>query len=197
MKYRLIGLILGLGCLAIMAMTPIRELEDRAEAGEAPAIAALRDSASSGSLRAMNFLGYLYWQGRGTRLDRDSALYFLRMASDRGDAKAAANLGHLLLLGAPEIPADTVQAMRLLDYAASRNAPAAVRELADYFEQNRGDSVSAPALKKVADAYAHGRILRYDYKKAIEYYNRAAELGDTVSKRIIAELLEIFPDALR
>lgn len=177
--------------------TPMREVEDRAAAGEAAAISALRDSATAGSLRAMNFLGFLYWQGIGVRLDRDSALTYLRKASAWGDPKASANLGHLLLAGSPELCPDTSQAIRLLDFAASKRSPSAIRELADYFEKHPGDSASAPAIKKVADAYSHGHILRYNYKKAIEYYNRAAHLGDTVSKRIVSELLEIFPDALK
>ena len=97
----------------------------------------------------------------------------------------------------PELPADTAEALRLLDYAAGRRSPSALRELADYFEGNPGDSASAGAIKKVADAYSHGNILRYDYKKSIIYYDRAAHLGDTVAKRIVSELIEIFPDALR
>lgn len=192
----LICILVGLCCVSLLQGTPMREIEDRAASGEAAAVSALRDSASAGSLRAMNYLGYLYWQGKGTCLDRDSALFYLRKASEAGDAKAAANLGHLLLTGAPELPADTAQALRLLDYAASRRSPSALRELADYFESNPGDSASAQAIKKVADAYSHGHILRYDYRKSIEYYDRAAHLGDTVSQRIVSELLEIFPDIL-
>ena len=181
---------------ALLPGTPMREVEDRAAAGEHCAIAALRDSAENGSLRAMNYLGFLYWQGMGTRLDRDSALFYLRSASDAGDPKASANLGHLLLTGSPELQADTTAAIKLLDYAAAHNSPSAIRELADYFAINPGDSTSAGAIKKVADAYSHGHILRYDYKKSIEYYDRAAALGDTTAQRIIDELLQIFPDAL-
>ena len=167
----------ALPCASLIPGTPMREIEDRAANGEECAISALRDSASAGSLRAMNYLGFLYWQGKGTRLDRDSALMYLRNASAAGDAKASANLGHLLLAGSPELPADTAEALRLLDYAAGHRSPSALRELADY-------------------AYSHGHILRYDYKKSIIYYDRAAHLGDTVAKRIVSELLEIFPDAL-
>lgn len=181
---------------SIIPGTPMREIEDRAAAGNPAAITALRDSASAGNSRAMNFLGFLYWQGMGTRLDRDSSLFFLRKAVDAGDIKATANLGHLLLTGAPELKADTTEALRLLDLAAGRHSSAAIRELADFFEKNSGDSTSAGAIKKVADAYSHGDILRYNYKKSIIYYDRAAQLGDTAAKRIVSELLEIFPDAL-
>lgn len=192
----LLAIIILLCCPVLIPGTPIREIEDRAARGESAAVAALRDSAEKGSLRAMNFLGYLYWQGTGTRIDRDSALFYLTKASDAGDAKASANLGHLLLTGSPELPADTVRALRLLDIAASRRSVSALRELADYFARHPGDSASAQAIKKVADAYSHGHVLGYDYRKSIEYYNRAAQLGDTVSQRIISELLEFFPDIL-
>lgn len=181
----------------IAASTPLREIEDRASLGDECAIKALRDSADAGSLRAMNFLGFLYWQGMGTKLDRDSALYFLREASNQGDVKAASNLGHLLLTGSPELQADTAEALRLLDFAAGLRSSSALRELADYFETNPGDSASACALKKVADAYSHGFILPYNYHKAIRLYERSAILGDSTSQRFISELLEIFPDALK
>lgn len=138
----------ALPCASLIPGTPMREIEDRAANGEECAISALRDSASAGSLRAMNYLGFLYWQGKGTRLDRDSALMYLRNASAAGDAKASANLGHLLLAGSPELPADTAEALRLLDYAAGHRSPSALRELADYFEGNSGDSASAGDNKK-------------------------------------------------
>lgn len=188
----LIFLLAGITAAADM----IRDIEDRAAEGDPAAIIALRDSAECGNTRAMNFLGFLYWQGMGTRLDTDSALFYLRRASDLGDAKASANLGHLLLTGAPALCPDTAEAIRLLDHAAGMRSSAALRELADYFDNNPGDSASAPAIKKVADAYSLGFILPYNYRKAIRFYERSAALGDTTSKHIISELLEFFPDAL-
>lgn len=174
----------------------MREIEDRAAAGDMAAIAMLRDSAESGNAGAMNFLGFLYWQGQGTPLLRDSAIYFLNKASEAGDYKAKANLGHLLLTGAEEIPADTLKAIRMLDESARHGARAAMRELADYFARNEGDSLTAFGLKTVADGYSHGHLLPYNYHRAVEYYHRASLLGDTLSTRIINELLEIFPDIL-
>lgn len=191
------AILLGLLSLApIVSGTDMREIEDRAASGEGAAIAALRDSAEKGSTRAMNFLGYLYWQGEGTALRRDSALYFLNRAEEAGDLKAAANLGHLMLVGAPEVPADTLRAITLLHKAAKRGLPAALRELDDYFAANPGDSASAGALKTIADAYSHGNVLPYNFHRSIELYNRAALLGDSASNHIISELLEIFPDIL-
>lgn len=181
---------------ALLSGTNIREIEDLAATGETSAIAALRDSADNGSTRAMNFLGYLYWQGLGTRQLRDSALYFLCRAEAAGDLKAAANLGHLMLVGDSCLPADTLKALSLLQKAAEHGLPSALRELDDYFSTNSGDSASAGSIKIVADAYSHGRVLPYNYHRSIELYNRAALLGDTTAQRIISELLEIFPDIL-
>ncbi|MDE7437644.1 MAG: sel1 repeat family protein [Muribaculaceae bacterium] len=176
---------------------PMRDIEDRAAAGDPVAIIALRDSAECGDPRAMNFLGFLYWQGMGTRLDQDSALYFLREAASKGDAKASANLGHLLITGAETLQPDTVEALKLLDFAASRRSSAAIRELADYFDRHPGDSAYAATLKLIGDVYSHGFILPYNYRKALEYYDRAAQLGDTVAVRIIREHREIFPDDIK
>lgn len=181
---------------AALCGLPIERIEDKALEGDKSAIGMLRDSAAAGSTRAMNFLGYLYWQSGREELKRDSALWYLRQAAAMGDAKGAANLGHLLLLGDETLRSDTAEALRLLDFAAGRRAPSAIRELADYFERHPGDSASAGAMKKVADAYARGHILRYNYNKSIEFYHRAALLGDSAAIRIVDELRQIFPDRL-
>lgn len=183
--------------ILLTAGIPMDRIEDAAATGDKAAINALRDSAAAGNTRAMNYLGFLYWQGNGTILDRDSAVYFLELAAEKGDLKANANLGHLLLTGSPELKADTSRGLTLIHKAALRGLPPAIRELADYYDHEEGDSAGASFIKTVADAYSHGRVLHYDYKKSIKMYYRAATLGDTVSKRIIRELVEIFPDALR
>ena len=194
MKSLLLAILIAVG--ASVTHLTMREIEDHAAAGDTAAIALLRDSAERGNAEAMNFLGFLYWQGQGTPMLRDSALYFLNKASEAGDYKAKANLGHLWLIGAEEMPADTLKAIRMLDESARHGVPAAMRELADYFAKNEGDSLTAFGLKTVADGYSHGQLLPYNYHRAVEYYHRASLLGDTLSTRIITELLEIFPDIL-
>ena len=45
-------------------------------------------------------------------------------------------------------------------------------------------------------AYARGRGVPYDHRLANEYFARAAILGNPAAMFILAETLEIFPDAL-
>ena len=178
-----------------VAFGDLRVIEDAAEKGDQMAIASLRDSAHCGNPRAMNFLGYLYWQGRGTRMDKDSALYFLNAAAELGDAKAMGNLAHLMLIGDDSFVADTVKGICLLSSAAERNSMAALRELSDFLDYtSRYDSLIPSGIKRVADAYSHGYPLPYDYHKSIRLYDRAAMAGDTISQRIVDEVRQIFPD---
>lgn len=191
-------LLLIAALLAIGVQPSIRELEERAEQGDAVAIGLLRDSAENGNTRAMNYLGYMYWQGTGTRCLKDSALYYLKRAADLGDAKAIGNLGHLKIIGYEEMRPDTAEGVRLLNTAVIMRNRAALRELADILEStNRYDSLCSGGIKIVADAYSHGYPLRYDYHKSVELYNRAAQAGDSMSIRIVDELIQLFPDLLR
>lgn len=184
--------------LAGTGLTGIRELEESAEKGDAGAISQLRDSAEAGNARAMNYLGFLYWQGLGTRQDADSAIYYLRRAGALGDAKALGNLGHLLLVGSKELPADTVEGVRLINAAVVGRNSAALRELADFLDMTaRYDTLCPQGIKKVADAYSHGYPLHYNYKKSIFYYWRAAQAGDSVAAKIIDETSQMFPDLVK
>lgn len=54
----------------------------------------------------------------------------------------------------------------------------------------------ATAAAILADAYARGRGVRYDYKKSLEYFYRAACQGDPSAQFILAETLDITPEIL-
>lgn len=199
--YILIGVTMLLTARDIPTM---RYLEDRAARGDASAVALLRDSAGSGSARAANFLGFLYWQGRGVRQDRDSGLYFLDRAAALGDVKALANLGHLLICGDGVDP-DTLKALRYLNRAARAGAPAALRELSDLLAgavpgkgilAERYKEVNAGSLAVVAFNIMKGIRLPYDYRRAMDYFLMSARMGDPSAQFIIGEHLELFPDAL-
>lgn len=203
-----------LGAATLLSTMTLQQLEDAAEGGDQAAIVALRDSAKVGNSEAANFLGFLYWQGKGTKLDRDSALIYLREAAEAGNLKAAANLGHLLLTG-ENIKPDTLEAIKLLDKAATRGLPAAMYELDNLMSSERSLALETSALEAaednhtlepsatlghilaiLGDARSRGRAIGYDHQKSIEYFYRAARLGNQPAQFILAELLEIFPDAL-
>jgi len=67
----------------------------------------------------------------------------------------------------------------------------------------KSDSVAIRAAYILGRAYAllghacsHGQGVQYDHRRANEYFARAAMLGDPSAQFILAETLEIFPDAL-
>lgn len=177
----------------------LRAIEDSAAAGVPGYLGLLRDSAEVGNREAMNFLGYLYWSGTGVPVMRDSALVYLENGVRLGDARAMANLGHIVLHAAPGDPVepDTALALDLLAEGARRRSIAAARELADYYAIHSGDSAAARHLRLLGDLTSRGSLLPYSHKGSIRYYQRAAELGDTLAQRYVTELLEIFPDALK
>ena len=54
----------------------------------------------------------------------------------------------------------------------------------------------AKALALLGDAYSRGIGVPYDHDRSVEYYLRGALLGDPSAQFVIAELIDIFPDAL-
>lgn len=58
------------------------------------------------------------------------------------------------------------------------------------------DPETARAYALLGNAYSLGRGAPYDHRRANEYFARAAILGDPAASFILAETLEIFPDAL-
>lgn len=58
------------------------------------------------------------------------------------------------------------------------------------------DPETARAYALLGNAYSRGQGAPYDHRRANEYFARAAILGDPAASFILAETLEIFPDAL-
>lgn len=54
----------------------------------------------------------------------------------------------------------------------------------------------AAAAALLGDAYSRGLGVPYSYEKAIEYFYKAARLGNAPAQFIIAETLDVYPDAL-
>ena len=185
-----------------------------------------RLSAEKGYSPAMNYLGFRYFTGEAVRKDIDSAIFWIRKAADMGDITAAANLGYLLAdspeithdideaakwltiaseAGVKEaqirlgeikedewrmLPPDSALNLGLKFYSGNAHI-LGVKLLEKAANQN-----NAKALALLGDAYSKGRGLPYDYQKSIEYFYRAAILGDPSAQFIIAELIDFFPDAI-
>lgn len=183
-------------------------------------------SAEKGYAPARNFIGFRYYRGETVKRDIDSAFYWIRLAADAGDITAAANLGYLLteteeaagnadeaekwltmaaeagVTGAQEKLSD----MKAGEWAALTPDSALVAGMRYYLDKApvmgvrlieiAGESGNPKALALLGDAYSKGLGVAYDHQKSIEYFYSAARLGDPSAQFIIAELLDIFPDAL-
>lgn len=124
------------------------------------AISLLRQAANADFPPAMNYLGFLYREGRYITADPDSAEYWIRRASDAGDPNAAANLAYLILehdshtdsLAANQSYADCqtdTEAAGLLRRAADAGVTPAMLRLSSLYAEGRGvprDSVEATTL---------------------------------------------------
>lgn len=149
----------------------LRQLEERAEAGDPKALfdlaslydtgydsipidslrssALYRMSAEKGYAPAQNYLGFRYFNGEAIRQDVDSALYWLAKAAGQGDIKAANNLG-FLLANSEIVSRDYPQAIYWLSRAADAGLPTAGASLADLFRQGLG---TEPDTLKAVELY--------------------------------------------
>lgn len=183
-------------------------------------------AAEKGYSPAMNFIGFRYYTGEGIHKDLDSALYWIRKAADAGDLTAATNLGYLLTEGegVAHDEEEAAKWLTIASEGGVREAQVnLVKLMKEKWKALTPDSAlnlgtryyvgAAPipgvALIEIAatneipkayallgDAYSKGRGTTYDHQKSIEYFYRAAAGGDPSAQFILAELIEIFPDAL-
>ncbi len=164
----------------------------------------LGKAADAGVATAESLLADLYRQGLGTAPDtvaaealynkailhglRDAELKLLAMkghAWERLPTDSALSLGQYHYShGAPLI------AVTLFETAAKGNVGTCLWHVAEPTEAH------AKALALLGDAYSRGVGVAYDHDKSVDYYLQAARLGDPSAQFVIAELLDIFPDAL-
>lgn len=64
-------------------------------------------------------------------------------------------------------------------------------------EDKDDNEVVSTALALLGDAYSRGQGVDYDHDRSVELYYEAAQRGNPSAAFVIAELLDIFPDALR
>ena len=135
-------------------------------------------------------LGDLYQLGKGVEksLCRADSLY--QLAFEAGLPDAGIKLYQLREPRYTSLSADSLTAEGLYFYTRSLASPA-VR----IFE--RGAKMGDPqALALMGDAYTRALGVGYDHRKALDCYASAAAEGYAPAMFIIAELLEIFPDAV-
>ena len=156
------------------------------------ALAYLERAAEAGLPQSLTMLAEIYEQGRLVEADtlRAVALYEQAIGKGFGDAQV-----RLLNLMGPEwkyLSSEQSLAEALRYWAMG--AYTIATELAA--QVGPADVQTARAYALLGHAYSRGMGVPYDHRRANEYFARAALMGNAAARFIIAETLEIFPDAL-
>lgn len=167
--------------------------DGRDAAADSLAVGYLRRAADAGLPQSQTLLADLYAEGRVLRADTARAVALYEKAIAHGFADAQLRL--LNMMGPQwrryDSAASLGEALRYLNMGAP--------VIAVEFLRNIGPAApeTARAYALLGHAYSRGLGVGYDHAKANEYFARAAQLGDPSAQFILAETLEIFPDALR
>ncbi|MDE7108698.1 MAG: sel1 repeat family protein [Muribaculaceae bacterium] len=154
----------------------------------------LKLAAEEGDPGAANNLGYLYASGEYLERDYAKAREWFGKAAAAGLHTAEAQLADLYREGLGG-EADTTAAIVLYNKAVEGGLRDARLKLVSLLRDAalKGD---ARAMAMLGEAYAKGDGVPYNHELATQYYLRAALKGDPSAALVIAELLDIFPDAL-
>ena len=156
------------------------------------ALVYLERATEAGLPQSMTMLARIYEEGRLVEADtlRAVDLYERAIGKGFGDAQV-----RLLNLKGPEwkyLSSEQSLAEALRYWAMG--AYTISTELAE--QVGPADTQTARAYALLGHAYSRGLGVPYDHKRANEYFARAALMGNPAARFIIAETLEIFPDAL-
>lgn len=186
-----------------------------------------RRAAEAGDARAANNMGYLSLRGEYVAQDTGKAFEWFTVAADAGlpvgqsqladmyreglgtppDTLKAAELyskalesglrdAGLKLLSMMErrwkdLPADSI--MRLGRRYYTRNAP----EIGIALLRDAAAHGNADALAILGDAYSRANGVDYDHDRSVACFLEAALRGQPSAQFFVAEMLDVFPDALR
>ena len=178
-------------------------------------------AAKLGDARAANNLGWLYMKGEVVPRDTAKARAWFEQAVAAGLPSSQSLLADLLLQSDTVRATELYEsaASRGLDDAESK----LIAVMEDKWNRLDGDSAvslgrryyseglsraavrlfergiclgNAAAMGLLGDAYSKGQGVGYDHDRSVEWFFRGALAGDASSQFVIAELLDMFPDAL-
>lgn len=121
------------------------ELESQTPPDTTAAIQLYIQSAESGFVPAMRYLGFLFYGGKGTRRDASQGIIWLKKAADKGDAVSWENLGWIYRHGSENEKSERL-AVEAFTQAAQAGRPQGAYELAQMKERGEGtacDTLSA------------------------------------------------------
>lgn len=150
----------------------------------------LKKAADAGLPQAESQLADLYRKGLGVDADTSLAVALYNRAIDKGLHDAELKLMSMMERNWEKLSADS--AVALGRYYYIHRAPMAGVMLFENAAKNNNPA----ALALLGDAYSKGKGIDYNHAESIKCYLRAAELGNPSAQFVIAELLDIFPDAL-
>jgi len=190
------------------------------------AVKLIEKAALAGDIKAANNLGYLLAYSDHVTRDYDKAIHWLHRAADAGLPVAMTQLADLYREGKASAPDTATAALyydkalslrfrdaepKLLSMMKSRylalTPDSALSIGLGYYNTDAckiavtlfniaAQAGNPHALALLGDAYSKGRGVPYNHQKSLRYFLLAAQAGNPSAQFILAELLEIFPDAL-
>lgn len=177
------------------------------EKNEELAFKYVKIAASMGHCTALNDVGYNYYNGIVTDIDRKESLKYFVKGFEEGSIIASYNLGHFLVYGDSKYGIDINfnEGMKYLKYASDNNNTSAIF----HFSKNIANKKSTKEeldemeyyLKKgvylkdvdlialYANILCRDNILQQDKVKAARYYKMSGDLGDSYGARMYAKCL--------
>lgn len=145
---------------------------------------------------AFSMLGDMYRDGRWVKRDTLKAAANYEAALERGLGDAEARLIALMGHRWQRLPQDSAFHLGLRYYAGyAPGAGVLLLERAAEIPDTIG--IGARAMALLGDAYSRGVGVKYNHDKSLEYFARAALAGNPSAMFVLAETLEVFPDALQ
>ena len=162
----------------------------------------LQKGASAQIPTAFSMLGDMYRDGRWVKRDTLKAAANYEAALERGLGDAEARLIALMGHRWQRLPQDSAFNLGLRYYTGyAPGAGVLLLEHASEIPDTTGITdtigITARAMALLGDAYSRGVGVKYSHDKSLEYFARAALAGNPSAMYILAETLEVFPDALQ
>lgn len=156
----------------------------------------LQKGASAQIPTAFSMLGDMYRDGRWVKRDTLKAAANYEAALERGLGDAEARLFALMGRRWQRLSQDSAFNLGLRYYTGyAPGAGVLLLERAAEIPDTIG--IGARAMALLGDAYSRGVGVRYSHDKSLAYFARAALAGNPSAMFILAETLEVFPDALQ
>ena len=195
-------------CIALLALFSPPSMADPAdkayEDGDyKKAFELFQARALDGELKAQNYLGVMYDEGRGVAEDDAMAVKWYRKAAQAGDANSQANLGWMYLNGLG-IEQDAKQAVQWYLKAAKQGHLNAQTTLGWIYAEGRGlpknDQLAvgwyrlaakrgfARAQYNLGWMYIKGRGVKQSHEEAAKWFQKAAEQGHTMAQTNLGEM---------